>query len=279
MPKLILLIAYFMLLAFGARAQERGIVTEELAFDSPVEESLWEKGNEQHDAFYYFLAVRPTQEPPVGEWESLIDQLDRKFEKKGNSLGFIRFLFQKAHQKLLKEYEQHATFSQLLESGKFDCVSGTAVLGLLLDRYGFQFELIETDYHVFSIVSLDGNQIILESTLQIGGMITNPSEVKKYIDSYKPSPTATYLSLNQRIGSNEVDYSDQSVFRRINLKKLAGLQYYNDAIYHFNRQAFRISEKQLAKAYHLYPSERIEGLHELTIDQAYKTSGLDLSQR
>jgi hypothetical protein len=55
--------------------------------------------------------------------------------------------------------------------------------------------------------------------------------------------------------------------------ELAGLQYYNDAITHFNQQAFGVAVNQLTKAFVLYPSERIDALRELSIDLAYKTYG------
>ncbi|MCS5491177.1 hypothetical protein [Algoriphagus limi] len=276
MQKRVLLFGLISLLSISVIAQEGSIQTEKLPFESQTEQEFWKRGLTENDQLSLLMAVRPTCEEPLAKWEEFLTKLDQKFEKKGKSLAFIRYAFQASHQKLFKKYEQHATFNQMLSEGKFDCVSGTAVLGLLLDRYGFDHEIIETDYHVFSIVKLDDKPIVLESTLKVGGMITSQSEVKKYLDSYKPEETATYLSLNQRIGSPDIDYSDKTIFRSINLRELAGLQYYNDAIFHFNRQAYRISEQQLVKAYELYPSERIDGLRELTIDQAYKTLGIDL---
>ncbi|NVJ87221.1 MAG: hypothetical protein HWE15_12995 [Algoriphagus sp.] len=276
MQKWVLLYGLFYLLSFPLIAQEESILSKKLSFESPREQEFWQKGLSENDQLSLLMAVRPSGEEPLVKWEEFLARLDQKFEKKGKSLAFIRHAFQVSHQKLFKKYEQHATFNQMLHEGKFDCVSGTAVLSLVLDRYGFDFEIIETDYHVFSIVKLEDRPIVLESTLKVGGMITKPSEVNNYLNAYKPEETATYLSLNQRIGSPHIDYSDKTIFRSINLQELAGLQYYNDAIYHFNQQAYRITEQQLVKAYQLYPSERIEGLRELTIDQAYKTVGIDL---
>ncbi|TFV95514.1 hypothetical protein E4S40_04640 [Algoriphagus kandeliae] len=276
MQKWVLLFGLISLLSLSVIAQEGSIQTEKLPFESPTEQEFWKKGISENDQLSLLMAVRPSGEEPLAKWEEFLAKLDQKFEKKGKSLAFLRYAFQTSHQKLFKKYEQHATFNQMLSEGKFDCVSGTAVLGLLLNRYGFDHEIIETDYHVFSIVKLEEKPIILESTLKVGGMITRPSEVKNYLNAYKPEESATYLSLNQRIGSLDIDYSDKTIFRSINLRELAGLQYYNDAIFHFNRQAYRISEQQLVKAYQLYPSERIDGLRELTIDQAYKTLGIDL---
>lgn len=253
--------------------------TSETLFNSIEEKELWEAGLSSDYELALFRAVHPLSNFPEQKWKDFLSKLDQKFQKKGESMAFIRYAFQLSHKELFKKYQQHATFNEMMESGKFDCVSGTAVLGMILDRFGFDFEIIETDYHVFTMLSIDKQPVILESTLKVGGMITRSSEVKKYIDAYKPEQDGNYLSLNQRIGSTEIDYSDKTIFRSINLRELAGLQYYNDAIFHFNQQAYRISEVQLKKALELYPSERIEGLYELTIDQAYKSSGTDLGKK
>jgi hypothetical protein len=151
----------------------------------------------------------------------------------------------------------------MLDEGKFDCVSASAALALLLDRYGFEYKVVETDYHVFIVVNYEGNDIILESTLPIGGMMTAPSEVASYLAGYKVTTTAQLKSLNQRLGAPKIDLTDNAIFRPVNLTQLAGLQYYNDAISHFNEQSFEKAASQLTKALKLYNSQRIEGLKEL----------------
>ncbi|WP_332914370.1 hypothetical protein [Algoriphagus boritolerans] len=102
--------------------------------------------------------------------------------------------------------------------------------------------------------------------------------MEKYLDSYKPAEFAQPKSFNQRLAGHEIDYSDNSIFRKVDLKQLAGLQYYNDAIVYFNSQAFGQAVDQLSKAYLLYPSDRILGLRELSIELAYKTFGYELKK-
>ncbi|WP_144606719.1 hypothetical protein [Algoriphagus algorifonticola] len=267
---------FFLLSMLTAWSQESSVLPNDLPFETDVEKSLWEKSLSESDYLALFRAVHAENEMHAQKWEEHISTLDKKFEKKGKSLKFIRTLFEKSHQNLFKTYEQHATFNQMLSEGKFDCVSGTATLGMILNKYGFDFEIVETDYHVFLIVNVDQNPIILESTLRIGGMITNPGEVKNYLKAYAPEEASSYLDLRQRIGSPNQSESEKTIFRKINLTQLAGLQYYNDAILHFNEQSYRVAAVQLEKAYKLYESERIEGLKNLAIDQAYKNLGIDL---
>lgn len=247
-----------------------------LNFQSEKEQILWHSG--ENDPFLLFRAVQADQIESEKVWLNLLNELDIKAAQKKNDYKFLRKVFEKTHQNLFKKYEQHSTFNSMLKEGRFDCVSGSAALSLLLDRYDYSFDIVETDYHVFIVVHLDGQKIILESTLPIGGLITTPSEVEKYLDSYKPSKHAQLKALNQSLGGPDIDYSDNSLFRKVNLKQLAGLQYYNDAIVHFNSQAFDLAVDQLSKAYTLYPSERILGLRELSIDLAYKTYGYELKK-
>jgi len=278
MFKTFTLVGIFMILGLLASGQTMSVNLDELKFDSPTEQAYWEHHTVSQDHLSLFRAVHASESQDSKKWEELVSILDKKFDKKGKSENFIRTIFEKSHQNLFKSYEKHATFNQMLNDGRFDCVSGTATLGMLLDRYGFEYEIIETDYHVFLVVNHEEKPILLESTLRVGGMITSPSEVEKYIQAYLPGEKGNYLNLNQRIGSPDILDSEKTIFRKVSLSQLAGLQYYNDAIMHFNEQAYRVAASQLEKAHNLYDSDRIEGLKDLAIDQAYKNLGVDLKK-
>lgn len=269
MKRLLLILLILTGFAQIGRSQTNLLVHENVAFDSEKEQAIWKSGNQ--NPFLLFQAVQAEKLESEQAWISLVADLDSKASKTAEDLNFLRQIFQKTHQKLLKKYELHSTFNVMLSEGKFDCVSGSAALGLLLERYGYSFDLVETDYHVFIVVNMEDKKVVLESTLPVGGMITTPSEVEKYLDAYKPAEFAKLKELNQRLAGPDIDYSDNSIFRKVNLKQLAGLQYYNDAIVHFNSQAYEQAVEQLSKAYLLYPSDRILGLRELSIDLAYKT--------
>lgn len=254
---------------------QKGMTTEEtIVFDTEAEKAFWEQG--QKDIFQLFRAVEAQELNQAINWVSLVEELDLFASKNQDQLKLMRQIFQKTHQRLLKKYELQSSFNAMLEEGKYDCVSGSAALGMLLDRYHFDYDIIETDYHVFIVAKLDNKNIILESTLPVGGMITLPSEVEKYLNSYSAQEDSKLSQPNQLLAGPQVDYSNNSIFRIVNLKELAGLQYYNDAIVHFNSQSFGKAVNQLSKAYLLYPSDRVEGLRELSIDLAFKTFGYDL---
>lgn len=262
------LLTYILISAVGilAMAQNAIGIYRDLSFDNNSERELWEAG--QVNPYLLFRAVQAEKSLSNQKWDGLVAELDQKFEKKGTHLNVLRQIFQKSHQQLFKTYEQHSTFNDMLDEGRYDCVSASAALALLLDRYGFDYKVVETDYHVFIVVNYEDKDIILESTLPVGGMITAPTEVAIYLEGYKSDDSGQLKSLNQRLGAQKVDLSDNALFRKVNLTQLAGLQYYNDAISHFNDQSFEKASKQLNKALILYKSERIEGLKALADEQA-----------
>jgi hypothetical protein len=231
----------------------------------------------QSASFFLFLE-EPEQTLTPTKWEALQLELDAKASKKLDSLSLLRVIFQKTHQRLLKDYTQHSSFADLLKEGAYDCVSGSAALGLLLDRYGFRYEVVETDYHVFIQVYLDGKTVILESTLPVGGMITSPTTVSNYLAAYINEGIPVARNINEGLAGTRVDASDNTIFRKVNLSQLAGLQHYNEAIVFFNAQNYKQALERLTKALSLYPSERIEGLRDLSIELAYHSYGYDIKK-
>ncbi|MEB2782922.1 hypothetical protein U3A58_21255 [Algoriphagus sp. C2-6-M1] len=262
------LLTYILIPAVGiiAMAQDAIGISADLLFDNNSEKELWEAG--QENPYLLFRAVQAEKSLSDEKWNALVAELDKKSDKKGTHIKVLRQIFQKSHQQLFQTYVQHSTFNDMLDEGRYDCVSASAALALLLDRYGFDYKVVETDYHVFIVVNYEDKDIILESTLPIGGMITAPTEVASYLAGYKADDSVQLKSVSQRLGAPKVDLSDNAIFRKVNLTQLAGLQYYNDAIAHFNEQSYLKASTQLNKALILYSSERIEGLKELAQEQA-----------
>jgi hypothetical protein len=271
-----LFIVFFLGIVIAGYSQNTRIDLGNLEFESEAEKEIWK--SEPSDPYAYFRALDAESLVSDGKWINLIQELDEKANKNPDQVSLLRTIFQKSHQRLFKKYELHTSFNTMLNEGKYDCVSGSAVLGLLLEKYGFDYEILETDYHVFIKVTINGKPIILESTLPVGGMITLPSEVEKYLSSYLPKPEPIIPNFNKRLSGSSLENTENSIFRNVSLLELAGLQYYNDAIVHFNNQSYGKSVNQLSKAYLLYSSDRIEGLRELSIELAFKSYGYRLDK-
>jgi outer membrane protein assembly factor BamD (BamD/ComL family) len=83
-------------------------------------------------------------------------------------------------------------------------------------------------------------------------------------------------NISEGLAGTKVNSLDNTIFRKVNLSELVGLQHYNEAIVHFNKQNYKQAIDLLSKAYTRYPSERIEGLKVLSIDLAYHSYGVDI---
>jgi hypothetical protein len=243
--------------------------------ENAAQASISDFSSPEKNSYSLFLEESERRATPTA-WEALQLELDLKASKKSDSLALLRVIFQKTHQRLFKNYRQHSTFSNMLDQGDYDCVSGSAALGLLLDRYGYSFDVIETDYHVFIQVYLGGKTLVLESTLPGGGLITSPSAVSNYLAAYLSEGAPIARNISEGLAGTKVITEDNTIFRKVNLTQLSGLQHYNEAIVHFNKQNYKQAIDLLTKAYAQYPSERIEGLKALSIDLAYHSYGIDI---
>ncbi|WP_460538370.1 hypothetical protein [Echinicola sediminis] len=254
MKRILLIWTALFIIVYHAASQEGG--DRFSIFESFEEEQRF---SDKENAFVLLSALHADEDAQnLDGYHKLIEKLDKKSSKKHHVKWFLEEMFYKSHQLVLKEYKKHSTFNEMLATGAYDCVSGSALMGLLLERYEFDYQIIETDFHVFVLVNDGDRSYVLESTEPRNGFITDPQEVSDYIASFKPvsSPSAKVAkTLAGRVeGTQKVQ---NSIYKAISLKELAGLQYYNDAIHHFNENDMEVVQSQLIKAAEIYPSGRV----------------------
>ena len=155
----------------------------------------------------------------------------------------------------------------MIQEGKFDCVSGSLLLSVFLKYYGFEFDVIETSYHVFVRVNLDGNYIILESTDNLEGFIYKSEEVDAYLSEFeevRPSKDAYYLEPTHQLVS---EILNPVVFKIIDVRELKGLEYFNKAIFHNNKGEVDLAYNYINQAESYYGSKRIKTMKNLIQSQ------------
>lgn len=259
MKKKFNLLFLMLLICFLGKAQENSQVIQKIpVFESPLEKLFFTQ--HLHEPFYLLQTLHSNPTLDLSRWDKLVKVLDKKKEKNRNDLQLLSDIFFKTHQHLLKSYAQHSSFSNLLSEGTYDCVTGSAALGLLLDRYGVFYEVIETDYHVFLKGEFAGQEFIMESTFSEYGLIVGKDLVLEFGKKFKKKEGERKYDFNIGLGNNEALLLDNQTYESIGLKELAGLQYYNDAILRFNQKNYGQAYAQLIKASFLYPSERISKL-------------------
>lgn len=210
----------------------------------------------------------------IKHWESqnsnfrkLNSKLKTDFAKYGRSQKFLKRLFFRSQKYLLGTYSQFSGIDDLMQEGKFDCVSGSLLLSVFLDNFGFEFDIIETSYHVFVRVFLEGNYLILESTDNYEGFIYKPADVEAYITEFeevKPTKDAFYLEPTYQLVS---EILNPVVFNVIDVPELKGLEYFNKAIFHNNRGEIDLAYNYINQAESFYGSKRIKAMKNLIQSQ------------
>lgn len=189
---------------------------------------------------------------------SKVSDISNFAEKLENSKGekdqkqFLKLVFNKTHHRFLKNYQAYATFSDLLKAGNYNCLTGTALYALLLDHLGYDYKVIETNYHIFLIVKTSEGKVIFEATDPVKGFITDADEVEKRLSKYQQNQVP-------RRESEKIYYQySVKLFNEVSLDEMLGLLHYNHAIEAFNAQQLSSAIVHLDKAIHLYQSPRID---------------------
>lgn len=165
--------------------------------------------------------------------EKDLQKLNKKKAKIKDAKIFIDYLFYFLHRNYLKTYHKTANFTQTIAKGKYNCVSGTALIGYFLEQLGYQCIYYETQKHTFLLVQIAPNDnILVESTAFFsGGLIDKEEQINIELKNYEP-------------------------IAQIQAIHLVGIQYYNEGVLAYENQDYVKSLSFANQAYYFYPSPR-----------------------
>lgn len=217
----------------------------------------------------------------VADWHKFVKRIAKKQDVK-DAERFLKFAFYKTHRKFLKHYNQYSSLQTLFAKGDYDCLSGTALYVLLLEELGYVYEIKETDYHIYILVTANVKDsdtgsnypFLFESTDPLTGFVSDEKEILKRQDYYlNPTPIEEEM---KGISNKDREYQfSRAVNNSVNKIELAGLQYYNIGIAQYNRYEFKQAIKSLQKALFFYDSPRIKEFLNLTVSVALESKELD----
>lgn len=180
----------------------------------------------------------------------LVGKLRDKHDKSGNKAAFVDYLFDKTRQRFLRNYTDYATFSETLNTGTYNCLTGTALYAVLLEQFEIPYQIIETNYHIFLVAETDNGRVLLEATDAENGFVTGESNIEARIKEYrqgipsKSDRTKTYYQY------------DANLYKNVTIEELTGLLYYNRAIVAYNQHDIQGSIENLSKSVERYQSAR-----------------------
>lgn len=164
----------------------------------------------------------------------------------------LQIIFHKAHQSVLRNYVPYAGIEELAR-GTYDCLTGTAFLAGMLHKAGYDFDIMETNYHIFMIVRTSKGEVLLEATDPLNGFITGEKSINARMKKYRTSKPA--------IGTSQIAHAfDFQILREVSPGQLAGLLRYNQAVKAYNLKAWEECSAKLAMAKEQYNSPRVEAL-------------------
>lgn len=219
-----------------------------------------------------FLSAGNYKAQSVKSFESFLHKLDKKNASVKRERAFIRHIFEKTHNRFLKNYEAYASLDETFDNGSYNCLTGTILFSLLLHHYAIEHQVIETNYHIFILAETAEGQILLEATDPLNGFVTSSKEIEARITRYRQN----------KIQDQQRDKSYYKfrfeLYNAVSLDELRGLTYYNNAVDSFNQKNLEIAVQNLVKANELYFSYRIEEFSQILL-LSLQQSDLDLKTK
>jgi tetratricopeptide (TPR) repeat protein len=167
----------------------------------------------------------------------------------------IRILYRTVNNTFLHKYEFNTTFDKIFHNGNYNCVTASALYGIVLDHLNIPFHIMETPIHVYIVAYNKRQHIKIESTGPYSGyFVYNQSMKRAFIEFFKSSKLIDEIEFS---GSSVDELFDKYYFdgNIISLKELIGIQYMNNAAFNILEEEFMESHRNLEKAYLFYPSE------------------------
>jgi hypothetical protein len=212
--------------------------------------------NEGINPLNLFLNKTPEQNGDLTKAISnRIDNFCNKLNTHRNKKNFLKYVFYRTHREFLNKYALNSPLYKTFENGNYDCVSGTALFALILEKLNIPYKIKETKFHVYIIANFNNAFQLLETTDPYQGFLDNLDEIRTREKEY----------LSQTLSAENLYVFKGDIFDEITLTQLAGLEYYNQGIIYFNEKNDLKSLSCFEKALELYKSPRIEEIFKMSL--------------
>jgi len=165
---------------------------------------------------------------------------------------FLRYAFRESHKSFFHNYKSYSQFSDVFDSGNYDCLSATSFFSIVLDAFAFDYKIIETNYHIFLIVESDQKMILMETTDQSSGVISDKRLVRERLNQYRENNLVASSTSDKYYYQYDLD-----LYQEILPNQLTGLLFFNQAVTAFNNNDLAGCAGTLKKAIRIYNSPRM----------------------
>ncbi|MBN2761533.1 MAG: hypothetical protein JXR41_00470, partial [Bacteroidales bacterium] len=236
------------------------VFPDDIVYNGPFEEEQFNRYFNLHEEDYLnlFLASSATIDESNAQqyrqnFYEFLSNLKIKTPAVHKPKKRIKTIYKATHNHYFTKYELKTSFEDIFRNGGFNCVTASALYGIILQKSNIPFDVRETPVHVYLVSYPGAEEIKIEATDPLAGYMTFDLRTKKqYVDYMRDNK---FISENE-YGRNTIDelfnkyyFSDQ----KISLKELLGIQYLNNAVYLFNDHKIKEGYRELEKAYIFYP--------------------------
>ncbi len=203
-------------------------------------------------------------------------ELAKNKAKTSNQVKKVQKIFKLTHAEYLSKYTEISNFNKIFTISEYNCVSATALYSLIFEEMNIPFQIKMAPTHVYSVAYPGTKDIIVESTAPKSGYYY-PTD-NDISASIKELISLKYISQEEvdSLGSRKVYNNFFFEVEDINLRELASLQYYNEAISHINNQDFDNALNSSLKCQKIYPSDKNDFLVLSILN--YKVTGLTFTK-
>lgn len=262
-PKFFTLI--FILTGFLSKAQSGDSLVKfsDLTFKSNFEKAVFknfQSSGSKTDVIDLFLtpfskAEGVTSKSVHDQINECVEYLKKETEKQSDEKK-VKTIYKYVHKRFFKVYKLKNSFSDIFEKGEYNCVSGSAMYGIVFTLMNIPFQVIEAPQHVFLVAYPDSYKILIETTSpQDGYFVFSNAYIERYI---KYLNEAKLISDEEYKNTNANDLFKKYYFvkKGLNLIELAGAQYCNYAVYNTDDNNNDKALDEIKKAYYLWTGER-----------------------
>jgi hypothetical protein len=203
----------------------------------------------------------------------LSSTLERAGRKKNlTERQFLNRLFDITQKRILSNYSQYSSIDQIV-NGQYDCLTATTWFAALLTKAGYQFDVIETNYHIFLMVHLAEQDVLLETTDRFNGFVVDRKQIEKRLGIYQQN-----MAASTSVDKESYLYQFQ-LFREVAPEKLPGLLYFNQAVKAYNNKNLKLCAEKLQMARNVYETPRIAELADILLQSVVMSGELTTAEK
>lgn len=211
-------------------------------------------------------SLKTSEESITAKIDQHIAQLEKQRLKK-SEIEFLEFAFEQTHRKFLKSYIPYSQFNEVMETGRFDCLSATALFSIVFDRLAIEYQINETNYHIFLLVNTMEGDVLIETTDRFNGFVYQTEKIQARMETYRKNEIAAF-------NKNFYEYQ-ANIFQEVSPTHLVGLLYFNQAVRLYNERDLLACSKKLDDAIARYENPRTD---ELAVILIHSIRASNLSQ-